>query len=140
PDLLLISHYPTAISVRAAHQPGGGGKVTAGQSGAYPSARHTFIINTEGASVLHRKAMTLPGNRQQVEITGAITAKAEIIPHHQVAHTQSFDQHLIDELHGRQAAQAFVERQYQHPVYAALTKQGNLVTQTRQAWWRLITS
>ena len=70
---------------------------------------------------------------EKLKIAGAVAAEAEIVADLQILHPQAIDQHTLDELGGRQLAQAAVEGQAQHHVDAFGGQQGELVAQTGQA-------
>lgn len=58
----------------------------------------TLPLHFKGVGILHIKTCRLANLLQKLIVTTAITAKTEIVPHHQKAGSQTFHQHLIDKI------------------------------------------
>src|SRR5690606_1402137 len=76
---------------------------------------------------------------QEREITATIATEAEIIPDNQMLNTQTGNKNLIDKILSRQAAQALVELQTQHPVHPGGQQRLDFLAQAHQPGRRLIT-
>ena len=73
-----------------------------------------------------------------MEVAAAVAAEAEIVAHHQVAHAEAGDQHLLDEGLGGEAAQGVVEGQAEHPLHPRLAQQAHLLAEAGQPRRRLV--
>src|SRR5690606_23991240 len=135
---LLAVQYATCDAERASQQALGHIEIGFGQHLAHPGAADALAVVGNGIGGLHGEAVDLTALLQQIEVTGAVTAEAEVVTDLQMLHTETVDQHLLDELVRRQLAQTAVEGQAQYPVNALLFQQRQLVAQTGQAWRRAL--
>ena len=131
-ELLPVQH-PPGDAKRPAEQGFSQFEIAIGQRLAHARAADPAAEHFDGGRGIDAEAVTLAGGLEKFEIPGTVAAEAEIVADLQILHPQAVDQHTLDELGGRQLAQAAVEGQAQHHVDAFGGQQGELVTQTGQA-------
>ena len=131
-QLLPMQHSPTNAEWPP-EQALGQRKVCRGQRIANLGAADPQPIELDSLGSLDAETMALAGRLQEAEITETVAAKAEIIAHFEVLHTQPVDQDGVDECFGAEFAQALVEGQAQDSIDTLGSQQGDLVAQPRQA-------
>src|SRR5690606_6812552 len=129
----LPMQHPAGDAVGTTEQAFGEGEIRRGQRFAHPGAADPLAVQLNGGGGLDAEAMLGAGLQQKVEVTGTITAEAEIVADLQVADTEAIHQHLLDELRSGQLAQAAIEGQANYPFDPFGSEQLKLVAQPCQA-------
>src|SRR5690606_35228382 len=106
---LLAVQHAAGDAERASQQALGHIEVGFCQYLTHPCAADALAVVGNGIGGLHGEAVDLTALLQQIEVTGAVAAEAEVVTDLQMLHTETVDQYLLDELVRRQFAQTAVE-------------------------------
>src|SRR5690625_5776699 len=84
---------------------------------AYAGTAHPGTIDGQSTTITDGKPQLRAQFAQQGEITDAITAKPEVVPHNQVLDPSTFNQQLLHKSTGGQVARRPVKAQAPHPLH-----------------------
>ena len=103
------------------------------QRPAHAGTGHPFAVDRNTAHRFDSESMRGTGSLQQREIASAPLAEAKIVTNDQMASTQAVDQHLRNELVGRQRREAGVEAADHGLLDTGIGQQFELFAESRQA-------
>src|SRR5690606_21406387 len=133
-------NHPAAHAIRTPEHPLHQVEVAVCQRLSNPRAAHPFAVDLKRLGVFDAETFSCAHPFKKVKVTRAVTAEPKVVADHQVADSQPVDQHLLHELLCRQATQPLIKLQTDHYVDTLFLECDQLLTKSRQPWWRLIPS
>jgi hypothetical protein len=97
-------------------------------------AAHPVACHFNGPGIFDAETSRLANTSQKGKITGAVTAKAEIVPHYQMMNPQAVDQYVLDKPHAGIAAEVFIEAQAQDNIDTGSQQGFEFLSEGHQSW------
>lgn len=101
-----------------------------------PGTAHPFSAYRHCKGIFNGKPGVVANLLEKCEIARTITAKTEIVSHHQMPDSQPLNKDIVNKTHGRIAAKRLIEAQAQHNIDAFRQQGLELLTKSHQPGWR----